>query len=767
MQRFTQFISHPLTKYVAIALAVFLSIGIITGLVQQNAAKVDALHIALAAPLTSNRSEAAKEMVQSVQLYLDAVNQQGGINGRPLKLLVYDDRDYPTIARDVAREIEKSQALMVLGHLTSTTSVATAPLYKALQIPVITGTASADTLTQDNPYYFRTAFNNTQQGNLLALYAQQVLKFNTANVIYSNDTAGQSLRTAFEATFKQTGTLKHSWEFYEQAEDWQKSLNEIVNDLAKQPEPGIVFLAMSDTFAKEFIVAIRQRNLTMPLLGNDTLARETFPALFDQYDEEKRQPGYFVNELRLAVPLILDSAGVDAQAFASNYQRTYGKLPSYVAGGYYDAAAVAVRAILNANIQNTATSLKDDRQLIRDRLEAINSPEVAVKGLSGDLYFNETHDTSPRIRFGQFVGRSLISASTQLSPVKHLELVNLEREIKSGNIIPVTNLSQKERQYFWRQEVVYAGIDINKLNRLDQSKSSFTADFYVWMRYNGSDDATGIEFPTGIANSLDVNLPLFDPQKPTRIDTINGQKYRLYQVRGEFRNSYDLLDYPFDQQTLKLYFENVRVPSDRLIYAIDTFGLKLLKSDPEEVKKPYQSLQLWNFKTIQYAQESFSSTSTRGNPQLFDANLQVDYPGLSATITLQRRFTVFLVKVLLPLGLLVLVLFSTLFFSENMAKERLTVAISALLSSALLLTAINAQLADTGYTVAIEYGFYLFFGLCLFCIVIGLILERLRVGGYKTAIQSLNKAAQFLYVAIVLGTVATYWVAFGSRLQTF
>ncbi len=766
MQRFTQLSTHPLTKYGAIALAIFLIISSIA-LVRQNTAAVDAIHIALSVPLSSSRKEAAKEMVQSVQLYLNTVNQQGGINGHPVKLLVYDDRDYPGTAKDITLEIAKSPALVALGHLTSTTSEAAAPLYKALQIPVITGTASSDILTQANPYYFRTTFSNTRQSNLLALYAQHVLKANTASIIYSDDMIGQTLRSAFETTFKQAATIKQSWAFYAQAEDWQESVTTIVNDLAKQPAPDVVFLAMSDTFAKEFIVAIRKRNLDMPLLGNLTLARETFPALFDPYEEEKRQPGYFVNELRLAVPIILDSANVEAQAFASAYQQIYGKRPSYVGAGYYDAAAVAVRALQNAKPQNTATSLKRDRQQIRDQLEAINRPEVAVKGLSSDLYFSATHDAAPPVRFGQFVGRSLISASTQLSPVKHLELVNLEREIKAGSIIPLTDPRQQERQYFWRQEVVYAGIDINKLNRVDQSKASFAADFYLWMRYNGSNDATVIEFPTGIANSLDPNLPLFDPQKPIRTDTIDGLNYRLYQVRGEFRNSYDFHDYPFDQQTLKLYFENVRVPSERLIYAIDTFGLKLLKPDPEEVKKPYQSLQLWNFKKLQYAQETFSSTSTRGNPRLFDANLRVDYPGLSATITLQRRFAVFLVKALLPLGLLVLVLFSTLFFSENMAKERLTVAISALLSSAVLLTAINAQLADTGYTVAIEYGFYLFFGLCLFCILIGLIVERLRVRGYKTAIHSLSVGAQLLYGAIVLGAVMTYWLTFDSRLQTF
>jgi branched-chain amino acid transport system substrate-binding protein len=157
------------------------------------------------------------------------------------------------------------------------------------------------------------------------------------------------------------------------------------------------------------------------------------------------------------------------------------------------------------------------------------------------------------------------------------------------------------------------------------------------MRYVGNVDPTNIQFPNGIANSLNQNLPLLDPKKPIRSDVIDGLNYRLYQVQGDFKGSYDFKDYPFDQQKLKIYFQNTRIPSDRLIYVIDTFGLRLPGLNKDNQQKPYQSLQLWKFEDLQYAQETFSSTSTKGNPLLFSSNTRIDYPGLSSTITLQRR----------------------------------------------------------------------------------------------------------------------------------
>ncbi|MCC5636505.1 ABC transporter substrate-binding protein [Nostoc sp. CHAB 5844] len=764
MQQICNFLRiNRLAKYVAIALATLLVVGIIAGIVRQLSPKDNnAIHIAIAAPVSSNRNAAAQEMIQSVQLYLKTVNNNGGINGHPLKLLVFDDRDYYFTARQLTKNIQKSPALVVLGHLTSSTSEAAAPLYKDFRIPVITGTASADVITQNNSYYFRTTFTNSRQGSLLALYAQQVLKYNTASIIYSDDNLGETLHQAFATTFEPNGTLKKSWDFYSKTEDIKETVNKIVDSLAAEPDPGIVFLAMNDNFAKEFIVAIKKRQLNVSLLGNNTLARETFPSLFQEYDEEKRQPGYFINGISVAVPIILDSANANAQELASAYQQAYGKIPTYVGAGFYEAAKVAVQAIQQANVQNIPASYESDRQRIRDQLEAINNEDVGVSGLNGAIYFDQQHNTIPPTRFGKFVGRTLISAPVQLSPVANLGLVNLEQEISAGNIIPLTNSTGK--QYFWRQEVVYTGIDINKLSRVDQSKSSFTADFYLWMRYSSNANAPAIEFPTGIANSLNQNEPLFDLKKPIKATTIDGLNYRLYHISGDFKGSYDFHDYPFDRQKLKIYFQNTRLPSDRLIYVVDTFGLKLPKSDAEVEKKPYQSLQLWKFQGIQYAQDTFVSTSTRGNPRFFNSNIQVDYPGLSTTITLQRRYTVFLSKALLPLALLVLVLYSTLYFSHNLAKERLTVAISVLLSSAVLLTAINSQLSDTGYTVAIEYGFYIFFSLCLFCILIGLIVERLRLAEKKIAMKYLNYFARFFYVMVVFTTITTYWVAFGNRL---
>ena len=126
-------------------------------------------------------------------------------------------------------------------------------------------------------------------------------------------------------------------------------------------------------------------------------------------------------------------------------------------------------------------------------------------------------------------------------------------------------------------------------------------------------------------------------------------------------------------------------------------------------------------------------------------------------IGIKRKTLVFLIKTLLPLLLLVLVVYVTLFFPPSLTKERLTIAISAMLASAVLLTAINSQLTDVGYTTAIEYGFYAFFALCLFCVIVGLLTERLHSQKNPELANRFDLATRIIYALAAMTVFVCYY----------
>jgi branched-chain amino acid transport system substrate-binding protein len=751
---------NTVVRFCTIALITIMSVILLGRLYPQySSATGQEIAIAVAAPLSGDGASGGQEIVDSIKLYIDATNRDGGINGHPLKLNVFDDKGNADGATQVANEIVKSDALVVLGHRTSDASIAAGSIYQERKLPAITGTANNPKITADRPYYFRIIYTNLDLAKTLSLYAQQVLKFKTASVIYdkaSQNEQAQSevIKSAFEANG--SGKIQKTWAIDSDPVNRKASIQQIVNELAAEPDAGILFLTLGkEEIAEDFLVALKQKGLKNSILGEQALARESFAKRFEKYDEEKKSAGFFVDGMYVPAPILFDSAGADAQDFLAAYQKAYNKTPSYLGAKFYETAIAAVDAIRTANPQLTAASLDSDREQVRASLAKLNNRKVGLRGLTGLLYFNSDRNSDQPVRLAQFQNYKLISASQQFTPISSPERLNLPKEIQAGSIV------QSGDQYFWRQRVVYAGMDINKLNRID--KSTFTADFYVWFRYSGNDEPTEIQFPEAVTNSVNPTAPVFDDRAPIKAQVVNGLNYRLYRVRGEFRNAFDFRDYPFDSQKLNLRFDHPNLSTEQLIYAIDTVGLKLPRAKDVE-RKPFQGLQLWNFKDITYFQDSSRSTSTQGDPDLFQSNVQVEYPGLSIRMTFQRKTLVFLSKNALPLILLSLLTYCCLFFPYTMFVPRTMAPASALLSGIVLLLSFNNQLPEVGYTVAMEYVFYVYFCLCLLPIIVTAIGTKLDKEGHKKAFQYLNIASWILYPLILVATLTTLLVSYSDRL---
>jgi branched-chain amino acid transport system substrate-binding protein len=234
--------------------------------------------------------------------------------------------------------------------------------------------------------------------------------------------------------------------------------------------------------------------------------------------------------------------------------------------------------------------------------------------------------------------------------VSEADRADLPNNTCTGELIQIGD------QCFWKQRVVYAGIDVNKVSDINVTTSTFSADFYLWMRYKGADDATAITFN----NASSVS---FDPTKPLASKLIGDLQYRLYHVTGDFKAAYDFHQYPFDQQQLTISFQNTRLTSKHLVYVIDAPGLKLHDNNAADVDRSrmaFQSLSAWKYRGTQYASDTFTSRSTLGDPRLFDERTRTDYSGLQMTMTIQRKTPAYLVSHGLPLALLFVLVYASL-----------------------------------------------------------------------------------------------------------
>ncbi len=161
--------------------------------------------LGLAGPFSQARGVS---MQHATELAVKEINARGGIRGRPLALRIMDDSGRPEVAIRIAQQLADDPAVVaVVGHLTSSASLAAGRVYGEARRPLvmISPSASSPDLSGVNPYMFRVCPSDLSHGAQLARYARQLLSAQRVGVIFLDDDYGRGLRLSFTAEFKRLG----------------------------------------------------------------------------------------------------------------------------------------------------------------------------------------------------------------------------------------------------------------------------------------------------------------------------------------------------------------------------------------------------------------------------------------------------------------------------------------------------------------------------------------------------------------------------------
>ena len=139
--------------------------------------------------LTGPSSSTGIGINRGTQLAVEEINAAGGIDGRPLELLVRDTQSDPTKAVNGAAELIHSKVSVVFGPLNSGESLAAVPLLaRANTLQVHPCWVDSLTDPKKYPMCFRNAPTNQQIGGAANRYVLEVLKHKKVAVI--SDTTG-------------------------------------------------------------------------------------------------------------------------------------------------------------------------------------------------------------------------------------------------------------------------------------------------------------------------------------------------------------------------------------------------------------------------------------------------------------------------------------------------------------------------------------------------------------------------------------------------
>jgi len=686
----------------------------------------------------------------------------------------HDDHSTDDGARDSAGDIVAGDALVTVGPVLTTSSIASGLVYAEGGVVSIVPTAHGDAVT-DNETTFRAVISTSEMGDAVANYLRHILGGTRAIVIFRDNGYGRPMAAGFKRNAERLALATEAHGFTTAEE-----LEELARTAATAPERPAIVLAMLADDAVVALKVIRRAGAHAVVLGSDVLAQDTFPDLFAKEPEYHNDRGYFTDGLYAVSPMILDSANAETLAFAGRYRARFGQDPGWPETQAYESTRLAIAA-LRAAVASPASDLQKRRDAVRDYLVSLDSPAKALAGLTGPLWFTPDRGRRQSVRVGRFHGAVFESAPLQLVAVPNPD----PAEIAAGTVVDIG-----ADRFARRQEVVYSGVYLNEVSRIDIAQSRFTADFYLWVRYAraakaGSADPTEIDFPDLVRGSSDGKVPA------AQGDLDDGTTYRLWRMRGDFKNDYDLHNYPADRQTLAVRFFNARAASDRIVYVQDRRSsgpglpagvgvaeaagsgsaraaeaipiLERQSGDFGGTAAPdaFRNLTQWDPLGANQRRDNLVTGSALGDPRLVGVERVRELSGYILSIDLRRKVVATLAKSLLPLGLMSLIMYASLFFPVALVKEKVTVAITGALSGAVLLTSINSQLGGVGYIIAVEYGFYIFFGLCLLCIIAVLGAERLRAAGRQPWASAVERGGRYLFVMTCVSTALAAWIAYG------
>ena len=799
--------SRLVGRLVGGGLGVMLAIAGVSAGAQQPSAK-----IAVAFSLTGANASIGKPELDGIRLAIEEANAEN--NGPTIELAVHDDTSNVDAGKKLAHEIGGGDALLALGPATTLMALETGRIYSDAGIVNIGATSTGDEVTEP-PNFFRAVASTGDGGEALARYLRYVLDGRRATVIFKDDGYGRSAADGFLRAAPSSGISADYKSFSTVAE-----AVDAAREAATDPANPAIVIAAYDKDTVPVLTTLRRQGARGPILGTLTMGDEGYPALFADQPEEHQKPGFFTDGVYAATPMILDSSNAETLAFADRFRARFGYEPQFYSTQGYESARLALAAVRATATGGAASDLKQRRAAIRAYLVSLNSPTKGIPGLNGPLWFNAGRGRDQPLRIGRFQDDVFVSAPVQLVPVRDAD----PAEIASGAVVdlgrapvmvseftpsPVQPAVSRDANpmaapaavpaaiapraadpghglLMRRQQVVYTGIYLNEISRMDIAPSTFTADFYLWMRFaRGSGaadgDPTDIRFPTLVRGSFDAKRPV------AQGNLDDGTTYRLWQVTGEFKNDFDLHHYPADHQTLVARFYNSGAASDRIVYVQDRLssgtsswtapmtGTQISGggSANAAVAAPvvdafnspvapeaFRNLSQWAPLHVHEGRDILVTQSALGDLRLVGLERIRELSGFSFTTEVSRRVISTLTKTLLPLGLMALIMYASLYFPVALVKEKITVAITGALSGAVLLAAINGQLGNVGYVIALEYGFYVYFTLCLLCIVAVLAAERLRGAGRHPVAIVVERSARHAFLLGLAGTVVAGMIAY-------
>lgn len=342
-----------------ISICLLLFLAACTGTPTGEVMPVEPIKVGFMSALSGDAATWGESTLDGAQLAIEEINRKGGINGRPLELVVQDDKCDAATGVTVYHELVQKGVNTIMGQACSSVILAIAPLAEEDEVLLLgTGTTNP-TISDAGEFTFRLWVSDAYEGSETAKFALSEGVTRIAMITLQND-YGVGLRDAFSDEFvADHGQIVASEQYPPETRDFRSMLTKL---LAKKPEA--LFIAANPGELPTLLNQLRILNQEIPVYLNG-------PA-FEPQLEVIGSDGEGVKYTR--------STSKDRSTFITTFTQRYGEEPGLVSSRGYDGIAVLAKAYDECGNEETSC--------LRDRLYEIKN----MDGASGVITFDRKGD---------------------------------------------------------------------------------------------------------------------------------------------------------------------------------------------------------------------------------------------------------------------------------------------------------------------------------------------------------------------------------------
>lgn len=332
----------------------------------QKAEKSNEIVLGAIMPLTGDAAVYGKNCKQGIELAVSEINDKGGINGKPIKIIFEDSQLQPKNAVTVFQKlVSVDKVPAILGPLASSCAMATATVANQNKVVSFSPGASTPKLTDAGPYIFRNWQSDALEAIIMANYALKK-GWQKFAIFYVNNDFGIALKDYFIKTIEKKGGAILVTESFEQGHtDFKTQITKIKNST-----PDAIYLLSYPQQTPIIINQMKSLDVKAQILG---VAAMEDPSLTEIAGKNAEGILYTI-----AIPLSEDKP--IRKSFIENYEQKFGEKPGLISDTGYDAVYILAKAIENS------------RQLEGEYIQKALSEIKEYNGASGPMTFDDNGD---------------------------------------------------------------------------------------------------------------------------------------------------------------------------------------------------------------------------------------------------------------------------------------------------------------------------------------------------------------------------------------